>query len=136
LQADPALVPRFVDELLRLDSPVQHIGRWAAEDFDYGTASITKGDPVVLLPGAANRDPAAWSQPGEVVFDRTREARHVTFGSGRHYCLGAALARAEAALAIEALAHSFHGFEILEPVTYRSPANVRCPDRLVVNAPH
>jgi cytochrome P450 len=114
---------------------VQHIGRWATEDFDYGTAPIKRGDPVVVLPGAAKSDPPPGSQPEEVGFDRAPEARQVAFGGGRHYCLGAALARAEAELAVEALADSFHGFEFLEPVTYRSPANVRCPDRLVVNAP-
>ncbi|WP_028921298.1 cytochrome P450 [Pseudonocardia acaciae] len=102
----PDLVPNAVDELLRFDAPVQMAQRIATEDLDLAGRRVRAGDEIMLVLGAANRDPAAFAEPGRL--DVTRDARrHVSFGGGIHYCLGASLARLEAGLAFSALLGTF-----------------------------
>jgi cytochrome P450 len=106
LRADPSLVPSAVEELLRYDSPVQHTGRIALEDLDVGGTRIERGRLVFLMLGAANRDPAAFPDPDAL--DVTRNAaRHVAFGLGIHFCVGAPLTRLEAPIALAALLRRF-----------------------------
>jgi cytochrome P450 len=135
MRANPALVRLYVEEVLRLDSPVQHIGRWATDDMNFDDTPIEAGDPIVLLPGAANRDDAAWRDADELKLIRSRTSPHIAFGWGRHYCLGAALARIEAELAVRALVNTYETFTLLETLEYRRPANVRCPSRLLLAWP-
>lgn len=98
-RADPFTA---VDELLRYDSPVQLTQRVVLEDLDVAGHPVRAGDELVLVLGAANRDPAAFADPNRL--DVTRDARrHVSFGGGVHHCLGATLARLEGAIAIAAL---------------------------------
>ncbi|WP_327151036.1 cytochrome P450 [Nocardia sp. NBC_01329] len=90
-----------IEESLRYDTPVQYVVRVAKTDTRLAGRAITAGTPIVLLLAAANRDPEIFTEPH--LFDpRRREPhRHLTFGAGIHFCIGAALARAEAAIAVQ-----------------------------------
>ena len=91
-----------MDELLRYESPVQVTGRTALEDVSVGGMEFKKGDTILCLLGAANRDPAVYADPDRL--DITREnVRPLSFGGGVHYCLGAQLARIEAEIAVATL---------------------------------
>jgi cytochrome P450 len=106
LGADAQRVSAVVEETLRYDPPVQLMGRIAAEDMTIGEAAVVKGDTMMLLLAAAHHDPAAIDRPSE--FDPDREAvRHLGFGKGPHFCLGAPLARLEAAVALTAVTGRF-----------------------------
>jgi pimeloyl-[acyl-carrier protein] synthase len=102
LQADPALARGAVEELLRYDSPVQFTSRHALEDLDVGGRRVRAGETVVAVLGAANRDPAQFPDPDRLDLARAPN-RHLAFGGGIHFCLGAPLARMEAAVAIPAM---------------------------------
>ncbi|GEC03621.1 biotin biosynthesis cytochrome P450 [Streptomyces spinoverrucosus] len=96
------LIPAAVEELLRYDSPVQLMLRRARHDLDLAGRAIAAGQVVLLVCGAANRDPAAFPDPDVLDFQRPG-GRHVAFGYGPHFCLGAALARLEGTIVLEAL---------------------------------
>ena len=105
LGADPARVSAVVEETLRYDPPVQLMARIAADDMTIGGTTVPKGDVMMLLLAAAHHDPTAIDRPGE--FDPDRETiRHLGFGKGPHFCLGAPLARLEAAVALSAITAS------------------------------
>ena len=95
LQADPALWPNAVEEILRFDSPVQLTGRVARTDTTVAGTSISAWELVVIYLAAANRDPAVFDDPHRFDIRRSNAGRHLAFSGGRHFCLGAALARAE-----------------------------------------
>ena len=103
LAEDPALWPNAVEEVLRFDSPVQRTGRRALRDTTVSGRPVGEGELVILLLAAANRDPRVFADPD--TFDVTRpDARdHVAFSGGIHFCLGAALARMEGDVALQAL---------------------------------
>jgi len=102
LQHDPSLIPNAIEELLRYDSPVQFMGRIATTEVACGGQRIRRGDLVLPVLGAANRDPAHFPDPDRL--DVTRQvSHHVAFGHGHHYCVGAPLARLEGRLAFGAL---------------------------------
>jgi cytochrome P450 len=103
LAADPSLLPRAVEELLRFDSPVQMTMRFAFEDTTLGRHPVKVGDLVVLMLGAGNRDAAVFADPDALDLSRANAHHHLAFGAGIHYCLGAALARLEGELAIGTL---------------------------------
>ncbi len=116
LKRDPLLIPGAIEELLRYDSSVQITGRVAMEDVDVGGVAIPKGDSVILLLGACNRDPAMFVDPDSL--DVTRpDVRPLSFGGGIHHCLGAQLARLEAELAFAALLRRFPTLELPEKDT-------------------
>jgi cytochrome P450 len=102
----PDLDRTAVDELLRYDSPVQLTGRTANEDLDLAGHPVRRGDQVLLLLGAANRDPRRFDHPDTLDLARPDNA-HVAFGMGAHYCLGAALARLEGQVALGTLVRRF-----------------------------
>jgi cytochrome P450 len=102
VRGDPSLWGPAVEELLRYDSPVQFMTRVASEPLELGGKTIEPGQLVHLVIGAANRDPAQFSAPDLLKLDRT-ENRHLSFGHGAHFCVGAALARLEAPIAFTAL---------------------------------
>ena len=106
LCADPSQVPTAVEELLRYDGPVQATGRVAMEDLEIGGQKVTKGQAVLTVLGAANRDPAQFGKPDELDLDR-QPNEHVAFGDGIHFCLGAPLARAEGQIAFDTLLRRF-----------------------------
>ena len=106
LSADPQRVSVVVEETLRHDPPVQLMGRIAADDMTIGETLVPKGDVMMLLLAAAHHDPAAFDRPDE--FDPDREnIRHLGFGKGPHFCLGAPLARLEAAVALSKVTARF-----------------------------
>jgi cytochrome P450 len=94
---------RFVAEVLRFDPPVQLTGRRASRGTTVGDVAVEEGDSVVLALGAANRDPRRFRLPDEFVLDRP-PSQPISFGFGRHHCIGARLARLEGELAFRALA--------------------------------
>jgi cytochrome P450 len=99
LREDPSLVESAVEELLRYDGPAQRTGRMPSVDVEIDGRTIRKGDLLLAVIGAANRDPAHFPEPDRL--DLTRgDNHHLAFGWGIHFCLGASLARAEAQLAI------------------------------------
>ena len=99
LRDDPSLLDNAIEELLRHQSPIQYMGRIAMEDVEIGGTAIPDGQRIRMYVGAANRDPSQF--PGPDRLDITREnTRHVGFGFGIHFCLGAALARWEGQAAI------------------------------------
>lgn len=102
LRAEPGLVPGAVEEFLRFDSPVQATSRVARTPVTMHGRTIPPGEEIGLLIGAANRDPDAFPDPDRLDVGR-RDVRHLSFGQGVHYCLGANLARLEAELAIGGL---------------------------------
>jgi len=102
LGQNPALVAPTIQEIIRSDGPVQTTTRTALEPSEIGGKQIAKGDRISLTLGGANRDPAQFSNPDRMDITR-RENRHVGFGFGIHFCLGAASARMESQLAIGAM---------------------------------
>ena len=111
LRRSPELVGRAVDELLRFDGPVQITQRIATEDMEVVGCQVRRGDEILLVLGAANRDPAVFAEPDRL--DVTRDARrHVGFGGGIHHCLGAVLARMETQIALSALLERFGRIEL------------------------
>lgn len=119
VRGDAAVAEAIVEETLRHDPSVQMVDRVALEPIALGDAQIAAGDRVMLSVAGANRDPAMFEEPE--VFDITREnvSKHLGFGSGIHVCLGAALTRLEARIAIEAIARSAGHIEITAPLAYR-----------------
>jgi cytochrome P450 len=95
LTADPSLWPNAVEEILRLDSPVQLTARVARTDTEVAGTPIRSGEMVVICLAAANRDPAVFPDPHRFDIQRPNAGRHLAFSGGRHFCLGAALARTE-----------------------------------------
>jgi cytochrome P450 len=124
LQADPALAGSAVEELLRYDSPVQFTSRHALTDLDVGGRHIRAGETVVAVLGAANRDPAQFPDPDRLDLAR-KPNRHLAFGGGIHFCLGAPLARMEAAIAIPALLARLPGLELAGPPVRRDTVTLR-----------
>ncbi len=103
LRADPSLMSAAVEELLRFDSPVERtITRWAAADVELGGARIARGDLVIAVVGSANRDTGQFTDAGTLDLARA-DNKHVGFGRGPHYCLGAPLARLETEIALSTL---------------------------------
>jgi len=102
LADDPALIQTGVEELLRFDGPVQRTGRMTMADVEIDGKPIPKGSIVAAVIGAANRDPAHFPDPDRLDVSR-RENRHIAFGFGIHFCLGAPLARIEGQVAIGTL---------------------------------
>ena len=116
LAADPELAPAIVEETLRFDPPVQLVMRIAGADMQVGDLTGPKGDTMLLLLAAAQRDPAMYDAPDE--FRPQREiSRHLSFGLGPHFCLGAPLARLEARITLAKLTARFpHAKLAAEPV--------------------
>ncbi len=102
LRRHPELIDTAVEELLRYESPVQHTARIAPCDLELGGKKIAKGDRVVVVLAAANRDPAKFVDPDTLDLARA-DNRHLAFGWAPHFCFGAALARMEAQIAFPLL---------------------------------
>ncbi|HLZ22932.1 MAG TPA: cytochrome P450 [Ktedonobacterales bacterium] len=111
LVADPNLVVTAVSELLRYDSPVQLTGRRVREDITIGGATIAAGQHFTALLGAANHDPEQFDDPERLDVGRP-ENRHLSFGFGIHFCLGAPLAKLEAEIVLGAIARRLPGLRL------------------------
>lgn len=108
---DPARIPDWIEETLRYDASSQVIARTVAEDYTAHGQVIAAGQRLLLLIGAANRDPATFPRPDEFDLDRDTSAL-ISFGAGRHYCLGANLARLEAQVALAEFTRRVSAYEI------------------------
>ena len=114
VREDPALVPRAVDEALRLESPVRAFTRLAVANYDAGGTVIPAGDRVLVMYGAANRDERRYPDPDR--FDVTRDAKdHVGFGHGVHRCAGSYLAELEMQSLLRAMAARVRRIEVEAP---------------------
>ena len=102
LRKDPGLMPSAVDELLRYDCPSQHTARIAPRDVEFGEKLIRKGEAVIAVMAAANRDPDRFQDPDRLDLART-DNRHLAFGWASHFCFGAPLARLEGQVAFRTL---------------------------------
>ncbi|MBZ4422151.1 cytochrome P450 [Myxococcus sp. RHSTA-1-4] len=133
LKAEPSRIPRFVEEVLRYEPPVQAIMRVTTADTEIRGVTIPKGSPVALMIGAANRDETHF--PGAETFDMDREGtNNLPFGHGVHFCLGAPLARMEARFGLEALLARFSRFTPAGPLEWNRSMTVRGPVRMPVVA--
>ena len=119
LRADRALLPSAVEEFLRYDSSVQGAVRFARRTAEVGGRTIEQGSTLLLLVGAANRDPAQFPEPDALDVARSPN-RHLAFGRGIHFCLGAPLARLEGDIAFAALLDRFPELRVAEGGTARS----------------
>ena len=131
VREDPSLVPSAVEEALRHGSPIQGLYRTAVADYRVGDAFIPAGGRVLLLYGAANRDPRKYPNPD--AFDVTRNPTdHVAFGSGIHFCLGAHLARLEGQVVLEELIRRVERIELTGEARSNENPSVRGLARLPV----
>jgi len=115
LVADPSAVPAAVEEMLRWVTPIMAMARTAAVDTDIGGCDVRKGDYVVMVYGAANRDEEVFGADAER-FDVTRSPNpHLAFGFGEHFCIGAPLARLEARVVIDEVLRRWPDYAVLGP---------------------
>ncbi|HEX4323689.1 MAG TPA: cytochrome P450 [Gaiellaceae bacterium] len=116
LRRDPSLLPRAVEELIRYDGPVERtLNRWAAVDVELRGRTIHRGDAVIVILGAADRDPERFDDPDRLDLAAERETRLLAFGRGSHFCLGAPLARLEAEIALGTLLRRLPGLRLALP---------------------
>jgi cytochrome P450 len=127
---DPTIGAKAVDELLRFDGPVQLTVRVPLVPVRLGDVEVDPGTVVMPLLGAANHDPAMFSDPHDLRLDRPNASRHVAFSAGIHYCLGASLARLEADVAIGSLIRRFPTLDLLDDPSWRDRLTIRGVDRL------
>ena len=113
IRADRTVIRSAVEELLRYDSPVQIAARTAYEDLSIDGRDIASGSIVLALLGAANRDPARFTDPDRLDVGRA-EGSPISFGGGIHFCLGAALARMEAQIVVDRLLDRFATIELVD----------------------
>lgn len=125
LRAQPGMARAAVEELLRFEPPVQVAARTPLAEMEISGEMVPAGEQLVLLLGAANRDPSVFADPDRLDLRRPNAARHLSFGSGIHHCLGAALARLEAEEAIPAVLARFPHLELRGEPRYRSDSILR-----------
>jgi cytochrome P450 len=113
LVENQALVPNAMEELLRFEAPSPVNGRFTLAESSFQGTTIPEGSKVLMLNGSANRDPREFDRPDEFDVER-RINRHISFGYGTHFCLGAALARLEARVAIEETLRRFPKWDVDE----------------------
>jgi cytochrome P450 len=134
LRSDPALTVNAVEEMLRYDSPVQATRRITLEPASFGGVTIPAGSFVMALLGSANRDESYFGpDAGQLRLDRENARQHVSFGAGPHHCLGASLARMEAAIALGRLVTRFPGLALDGEPSWNGRINLRGPARLPVS---
>jgi P450-derived glycosyltransferase activator len=131
---DPSLAGAAIEETLRWDPPVQRTARCAFEDLELDGVPLRKGQYVVTMLAAANRDPAVFSRPATFDIHRVPEADHLAFSSGIHYCVGAPLARMEATVALQRLAERLPGLTRAGTLRRRTSGIVRGPIQFPVRA--
>ena len=125
LRQTPALIASAVEELLRYDGPVQRTARVAGDDVTIGGRTIRRGDMVMPFIGAADRDPAQFADPDRLDLGRA-DNRHIAFGWGIHFCLGAPLARVEGQIAIDTLVRRLPRLALVaEHAEYRQSLTLR-----------
>jgi pimeloyl-[acyl-carrier protein] synthase len=125
LRADSSLILSAVEEFLRYESPIQHTTRVAPEDTELGGKTIRKGQTVIAVMGAANRDPEQFSDPDRLDICR-QENQHVAFAYGNHFCFGAPLARLEGQIAFKTMLRRMPNLSLVPgPLTWRGNLDLR-----------
>lgn len=124
LRSDRSLLGSAIEEVLRIESPSQFMSRMATQDLTIGDQAIETGQTVLFFMGAANRDSDAFECPDEFIINRTGPT-HLSFGSGRHNCMGAALARLQVKSAFEALLESTSDIELAGAIEWIRNPNFR-----------
>lgn len=131
VRADPSLISGSVEECLRYESAVQRGWRRVARDTTYRGRAMRAGQLVYLMIGAANRDPAGFSDPDRFDIGRSNN-RHLAFGSGVHFCIGAPLARLEAATALDLLFQRLPRLEMVDAGPWAASIHIRVLAKLKV----
>ncbi len=134
LCADPSLIPNALEEVLRFDSPQTSWRRMTRQDTQIAGVNIPAGTQVFLSLAAANHEPTLFDSPAEFDIKRKNARKHISFGHGIHFCLGARLARLEATIALEALCERLPSLSLVEnqPLTYSQNITFRGPASLQV----
>jgi cytochrome P450 len=115
VKANPAEMPEAVEEVLRLESPVDRsVTRWVTQDTEIGGKQLRRGDMIIAVLGSANRDEGHFDHAAEMNLDRV-DKNHLAFGKGVHYCLGAPLARLEGDIALNTLFRRLPGLKLAVP---------------------
>jgi cytochrome P450 len=125
LRDDPSVWPNAVDEILRIESPVQNTARWAARDVEIAGVPVAKGSLVLALIGGANRDPEVFEDPATFDVRRHNARDHLAFSAGIHYCIGAALARAEGRIGLQRLFERYPDLALAGTPTLRPTRTLR-----------
>jgi cytochrome P450 len=118
IRADRSLIPNFIEETLRLESPVRFVVRRCPQGAHLGTAELGPDSTVLVSLEAANHDPEVWAKPDEFDVHRSDAKEHLAFGAGRHICPGAFLARIEAELVLETYLDLIESTKLVEGVDY------------------
>lgn len=116
LRENPALIPNYIEEILRLESPLQMLMRRATRDVEIGGRVIPKGSLISLRWAAGNRDERMFPNPDVIDLARQNSRSHLTFGQGIHFCVGRELARSELRIAFESLLRRLQNFRFAGPV--------------------
>ncbi|MPY32852.1 cytochrome P450 [Streptomyces adustus] len=125
LREDPGLIENGIDELLRYDAPIQLVARITTGEIEVGGSTIPVGSKVMILLGAANRDPLRYPDPDRLDLGRP-DVRPLSFGGGPHYCIGALLAKTEARLVFTELLRRHRDIRLSgEDVVWRPQVNIR-----------
>jgi cytochrome P450 len=134
LVADPSGVRHSIEEMIRYDSPHHYLPRVALDDFELGGERVEAGDTLIIVMGAANRDPDVFGEPARFDISRRNAAEHLSFGFGAYFCLGAALARLEGEVVFENLVRRFPHARLLSDdaadITYGGSAMLRAIQQL------
>jgi cytochrome P450 len=109
---DPSLIPQAINEILRMDAPIQGFSRYVARDYDLDGVLLPEGSRAIIFYGAANRDPRQFPDPDRFDVRRDNAGRHMAFGAGPHICLGQSLAKLEMRALFTALARRARRFHI------------------------
>ncbi len=123
LQHEPSLWPNAVDEVLRFDPPVLMTGRMAIRDTSIAGQDLAENGFVTTLLAAANRDPEIFDKPDTFDVTRSNAGEHMSFSMGRHYCLGASLARMEGEVGLRTFFERFPEAAVL-PGAHRRPTRI------------
>jgi cytochrome P450 len=129
----PAVIPAAVEEALRIDAPVQVLHRVTTCPVSLDGVALPSGTKVLVPFGAANHDDQVFDDPDHFDLHRTRDARHLAFSRGVHYCLGAPLARLEGRVALEVLVERLPGLRLIDDdIRYHPVFSIRSLQRLLV----
>lgn len=132
---DPGLFGAAVEEILRYDPAVQIVRRLANEAVDIGGVHIRQNDGITILIGSCNRDAQVFKNPDQFDIKRENNNKHLTFGAGIHFCLGAELARTEARIALRQLFERMPNIKLSESnVKYKGPFGLRGPEHLLLES--
>jgi cytochrome P450 len=125
LRTEPDVMPSAVEELLRYESPSQHTARIARDDLELGGKRIGKGQAVIAVMAAGNRDPERFPEPDRLDIERP-DNRHLAFGWASHFCFGAPLARLEAEISFTSLLHRLPEIQLVDqPLVWRDNLGLR-----------